>query len=252
MANIPSEVAALLKRITESLPVILGKNLVGIYVYGSLTQRAFKPDLSDIDCIVVTERVLSDRQFRRLQTWLGRESMVNPWMARLQATFLIKNEILTINSKACLYQFGQLNRSGSDGNPIIWMNVLKSGLVLVGAPPSTFVPKITRGILIEALRREVGYLREEFVERADSEWRDVPSYRVYAVLTLCRILYSFRYGTIVSKQRAATWALRRDLGEWHELILKALETQAGRRTAKLQRRSIARFIDFVQSQINSV
>lgn len=252
MANIPSEVTVLLKRITESLPVILGKNLVGIYVYGSLTQRAFKPNWSDIDCIVVTERDLSEAQFRRLKTWLGRESIADSWMARLQATFLIKNEILTMNAKACLYQFGQLNRSGSDGNPIIWMNVLKSGLVLLGPPPSTFVPNITRGILVEALRREAGYLREEFIEKPDSEWRDVPSYRVYAVLTLCRILYSFRCGTIVSKQRAGRWALKRDLHEWYELILKALEAHAGRRTTEIEMGSVARFIDFVRAEINPV
>jgi hypothetical protein len=31
-----------------------------------------------------------------------------------------------MNARACLYQFGVLNQTRSDGNPIIWMNILKT------------------------------------------------------------------------------------------------------------------------------
>jgi len=252
MAHIPTQVSALLQALTAKLTIILGRNLVGIYIYGSLTQRAFNPSRSDIDGIVVTERDLSDAQFRGLEAWLARESSSNPWMRRLQLIFLIKNEILTMNSKACLYQFGQLKRSGSDGNPIIWMNVLTSGLVLFGPPPDSFVPEITPEILFEALKREVGYLREEISEKPESEWRDVPSYRVYAVLTLCRILYSLRKGTIVSKPQAATWAVKHLPYEWRELILQALETDDAKRSADISLLRIEQFIDFVEAQLNPV
>jgi hypothetical protein len=202
MSYIPAQISSLLNDLTTRLPVILGRNLVGIYLYGSFTQAAFNPKRSDVDLIVVTERDLSDAQFRRLDTWLAQKAKSNPWTTRLQISFLIRDQVLTMNSKACLYQFGQLRRSGSDGNPIIWMNVLKSGIVLYGPNPETFVPPITPEILFPALEREVGYLREEIIEKPESEWRDVPSYRAYAVLTLCRILYSFRKGTIASKRRA--------------------------------------------------
>src|ERR1041384_185565 len=102
MAYIPTQVSALLQEITAHLPAILGRNLVGIYLYGSLTQRAFNHKRSDIDCIVVTERDISDRQFKKLAAWLARAAESNPWTARLQISFLIKNKILTMNSKACL------------------------------------------------------------------------------------------------------------------------------------------------------
>src|SRR4030095_15045241 len=147
MAHIPNQVTDLLQELTSQLPVLLGKNLFGVYVYGSLTQRAFNPKRSDIDCIVVTNRELSDAQFRKLDRWLARNLRTNPWAARLQITFLIKDEILTMDSKGCLFQFGRLRRSGSDGNPIIWMNVLKSGIVLYGPRPESFVPEITDEIL---------------------------------------------------------------------------------------------------------
>ncbi|MEK6405321.1 MAG: aminoglycoside adenylyltransferase domain-containing protein [Acidobacteriota bacterium] len=251
MADIPNRVSALLQELAAQLPVLLGRNLVGFYVYGSLTQRAFNPKRSDIDCIVVTQRDLSDAQFRRLDGWLARSAELNPWTARLQILFLIKNEILTLNSKACLYQFGRLKRSGSDGNPIIWMNVLKSGVVLYGPRPELFVPEITPEILFHALKREVGYLREEISEKPESEWRNVPSYRAYAVLTLCRILYSFRKGTIVSKPRAARWAIKHLPEEWREIILQALEADNAKRLADISLFRIEQFIDFVDAQLGS-
>lgn len=252
MPRMPAEVTALLHRLAERLPVVLGKNLVGIYAYGSLTQRAFNPKRSDVDCIVVTERDLSDAQFRRLRAWLARESNLNPWLARVQATFLIKNEILTMDSRACLYQFGKLKRGGSDGNPIIWMNVLKSGLVLFGPAPDSFVPEFTSDILLQALRREVDYIREEISEKPDSEWRDVPSYRSYAVLTLCRILYSFKRRTIVSKPRAAAWSIKHAPQEWHDLIRQALSYDDSMHTANIPLFRIEQFIGFVEAQLNPV
>ena len=250
MAHLPTQVSALLEDLTAHLPVLLGRNLVGVYVYGSLTQRAFNPKRSDIDCIVVTNRDLSDAQFRKLDAWLASVGNSNPWAARLQITFLIRNEVLTVNARGCLYQFGRLKRSGSDGNPIIWMNVLKSGLVLAGPPPASFVPAITPEILFQALVREVGYLREEICEKPTSEWRNVPSYRAYAVLTLCRILYSFRKGTIVSKQTAARWAIKH-LPEWNEIIKQALDANHSGRAIEVPLFRIAQFIDFVDSQLQT-
>ena len=250
--KIPAQVSALLQDLTAHLPVILGRNLVGFYVYGSLTQGAFNSKRSDVDCIVVTERDLSDSQFRNLGAWLAAAVESNPWVARLQVSFLIKNEILTMNARACLYQFGRLSRSGSDGNPIIWMNVLKSGLVLFGPPPESFVPPITPEILFRALKREVRYLREEISGKPEIEWRNVASYRVYAVLTLCRILYSFRKGTIVSKQRAARWAIKSLPEEWGEIILQALETNDAKRSADISLFRIEQFIDFVEAQLHLV
>jgi predicted nucleotidyltransferase len=250
LAHVPEKLSALLLELAEKLPAILGRNLVGVYLYGSLTQRAFDARRSDVDCIVVTRRDLSDAQFRRLGEWLARASESNPWVARLQMLFLIRDEVLKMDSKACHYQFGILKRGGSDGNPIIWLNVLESGVVLYGPRPESFVPAITPEILFGALAREVGYLREEISGKPESEWRDVPSYRAYAVLTLCRILFSFRKGSIVSKRRAARWALRHLPGEWRELILRASGKGDAGPPAEIPLPRIGQFIDFADAQLH--
>ncbi|HEU4593593.1 MAG TPA: aminoglycoside adenylyltransferase domain-containing protein [Pyrinomonadaceae bacterium] len=252
MTHVPVKVTALLRELAAGLPFILGRNLVGIYLYGSLTQRAFDPQRSDVDCIVVTRRDVSDAQFGRLGEWLGRAAESNPWATRLQMIFLNRDEVLKMDARACHYQFGVLKRGGSDGNPIIWLNVLESGVVLHGPRPETFVPAITREMLFEALVREVGYLREEFSLKPESEWRDVPSYRAYAVLTLCRILYSYRKGSIVSKRRAARWALKHLPEEWHELIRRASGKEDEGRAAELSLPRIERFIEFAADQLQHV
>ena len=64
--KIPAQVSALLQDLTAHLPVILGRKLVGLYVYGSLTQGAFNPKRSDVDCIVVTQRALSDTKLNAI------------------------------------------------------------------------------------------------------------------------------------------------------------------------------------------
>jgi hypothetical protein len=251
MARMPAQVSALLEALVARLPVILDRNLVGVYLYGSLTQRAFDPRRSDVDCIVVTRRVLSDAQFQRLGAWLKRVAESNPWAARLQVSFLVRDEVLKMNSSACLYQFGLLKRGGSDGNPIIWMNVLESGVVLYGAPPETFVPTITPRILFRALEREVTYLREEISLKPESEWRDVASYRAYAVLTLCRILYSLTKGSVVSKPRAARWAIRHLPSEWHDLILQAQRTVDEGRVEDIPLSRIEQFVAFADAQLHT-
>ncbi len=245
LPRIPAQIADLLKTLKTNLDSILNKNLFGIYLYGSLTQNAFNPATSDIDCILVTHRQLTAIQFANLRSWLAGAARSDPWVKRLQITFLLKNELLIRSSPSCLYQFERLRRTRSDANPIIWLNVLKSGLTLFGPAPESFVPEISSDVLLSALKRELGYLRKEVIEKVNSSWRDVPMYRRYAVLTVCRILYSFRYRTIVSKPRAARWALRHLPTKWNGMITLAL---AGQTTIPIAR--LRQFIRFAGDQIS--
>ncbi len=247
----PEEVTRLLAKLPAALMHLLGTNLVGLYVYGSVLEPVFDPVQSDVDCIVVTDRPLTDIECRQLSDWLDQAAATDPWVMRLQISFLIKGSILAEERRACLYQFGVLKRSGSDGNPIIWLDFFQRGRTLHGAAPKSFLPRITPELFNQALIREVGYLREELGIKPDSEWRDKLSYRVYAVLTLCRILYSVRTGKVAPKTPAGRWALDHVSAEWHDLIHQALE---GGESGGLERFPVSRlraFIEYTQTQIAS-
>ncbi|HEV8124868.1 MAG TPA: aminoglycoside adenylyltransferase domain-containing protein [Gemmatimonadales bacterium] len=249
MARTPAQVTTLLRGLTARLRGVLGKNLVGFYLSGSITQGAFDPRRSDIDCVAVTRRDLSDTQLRRLRDWLDASARVNPWTSRLQLQFLQKHQILTMNARACLYQFGVLQRTGSDGNPIIWMNILTTGRILHGPRPRSFVPEITREMLFEALRRELGYLREEITDKPASEWRNVPKYQAFAVMTVCRILYSSTKGTVVSKPVAARWAIRNLPKRWHPVIRQAGSFDRGERTSGISLTRIREFLEYAAGRL---
>lgn len=76
-------------------------------------------------------------------------------------------------------------------------------------------------------------------------------YRAYAVLTLCRILYSFEHGTIVSKRRAARWTLKHLPEEWHEIILQALDYSESKPSMRIPLSRIKQFIDFADAQLQA-
>ena len=226
-------VAPFLDHLANVLQADLGRNVVGLYVYGSLTQNAFDARRSDVDCVAVIRWRLSPAVEARLRTGLRRLSALHSWMRRLQLTILIQRELLRFNGDGWLYQFGRLSRSGSDGNPIIWANILESGQVVFGADPHSFVPPITAALMRAALEREVGYLRAELVTRRASVWRSRRAYRRYAALTTCRILYTLETGRVASKRTAAAWALRRLPSVHRAIVRRAIARAVGNRLLPL-------------------
>lgn len=249
MPRLPTKLSTLLRELGRQLPVILGRNLVGVYLYGSVTHAGFNPKRSDVDCLVVTSRDLSDAQFRRLGQWLAQMEKSNPWTQRLQISFLLRDQVLTMNSKACHYQFGVLKRSSSDGNPIVWLEFQRSGKILFGSSPETFLPDIKPNIFSAALDRELAYLKEEISEKPSSAWRDDPMYRAYAVLTVCRILYSAEKRAIASKAAAAKWVLRKWPTRWTKIINQALANSESDRVSDIPLKDIEQLIKFATSQV---
>ena len=241
MPAAPVRVRTLLARLAERLHADLARNLMGLYVYGSLTQDAFEPLRSDIDCVAVIRRRLTSAATSRLRTSLRTLGKSEPLMRRLQLTILIRRELLQYDGDGWLFQFGRLTRTGSDGNPIIWRNILKSGRVLHGPPPRTFLPPITPALMHAALEREIGYLRAELITKRASAWRGRSAYRRYATLTACRILYTHRTGLIASKPVAAHWTLRHVPPMHRRLIQRALRTA----TRRLPLAPIRALLDYV-------
>lgn len=248
---VPREFRMVAELLRSGLPPVLGSNLVGIYVYGSALDTSFVPGRSDFDCLVVTAGSIDAAEFASLEGSLTAAQAEMTDIARTQISFLVRDRVLQDDPSACTYQFGRLMRSGSDGNPIVWLDFLRRGLVLHGPHPSRFLPDISRELLDKALVRELGYLREEVVENPESEWRDRNTYRAYAVLTLCRILYTAATGEICSKTQAAEWAIAelKDEPVLQDLIRVAREVSDEMSATSVPRRPIERFIGYVSSQI---
>jgi hypothetical protein len=218
--NIPKDLSDLLQRMATDFSVILQKNLVGIYLWGSLTYQAFEESCSDIDCVVVTQRDLNEHEFSALDNWFKNMGQCSHWVQRLDMRFIIENEFLDKTSRCCgFYPYtGKLVRHGSDGNPIIWANIGQSGITLLGKDAKLIAPRITDQCLNQALLLELTYLKQDLSANAGDRTDKAFVHNAYAILTACRILYSADHKTLVSKDHACAWAIDNVPSKWTPVI----------------------------------
>jgi len=143
--NIPKDLSDLLEVMVTDFSAILRENFVGIYLWGSLTDEAFDEACSDVDCIGVTRRDLDEREFSELDDWFKNKGEPNRWVQRIDMRFVIDQEFLDKGSRCGgFYHYtGRLVRHGSDGNPIIWMNIGSSGITLWGKDAKLIAPQVS-------------------------------------------------------------------------------------------------------------
>jgi hypothetical protein len=245
--NVPTDLSDLLQAMVTDLPATLDGNLVGIYLWGSLTYDAFDETCSDVDLVAVTERDLDDREFSDLGAWFKGNS--NRWVRRIDMRFVIDHEFLDKTSRCCgFYQYmGKLTRHGSDGNPIIWINIAQSGVTLWGKDAKLIAPHVSAQCLSDALLLELNYLKEDLAANAGDRSDKAFVHNAYAVLTACRILYSAFHKTLISKDQASAWVIETVPPIWRPVIQKAKENRrknGGSTTPQLERDAM-RFVEFV-------
>jgi Domain of unknown function (DUF4111) len=251
--NIPKDLSELLQVMATDFSAILSGNLVGLYLWGSLTYEAFDETCSDVDCIGVTRRDLDDREFSDLDEWFKNKGENNRWVRRIDMRFVIDHEFLDKSSRCCgFYNYnGKLVRHGSDGNPIIWMNIGKSGITLWGQDAKMLAPQVSRQCLVEALHLELNYLKEDLAANAGDRSNKAFVHNAYAVLTACRILYSASQKAHASKDQAYDWAMETVPLMWREVIRGAQVNRLknrGSTTLQLEQDAM-RFIEFVTDEV---
>lgn len=251
--NIPKDLADLLVRMAADFSAILRENLVGIYLWGSLTYQAFDEACSDVDCIAVTRRDLDEREFSELDDWFKNNGEHNRWVKRIDMRFVIDQEFLDKSSRCCgFYHYtGRLVRHGSDGNPIIWMDIGSSGITLCGKDAKVIAPQVSDQCLNDALLLELNYLKDDLAHNTGDRSDKAFIHNAYAVLTACRILYSTHHRALVSKDQAYRWAIETVPPAWRRIIRGARENRLknrGSTTAELEQDAM-RFLDFVIREV---
>ena len=98
---------------------------------------------------------------------------------------------------------------------ITWYPARQNGAALVGPPAAEVIPLISRDEYVEAVRKHI----QSFPPRISGT--PPLASLAYAILTMCRGLYTVEHGDQVSKVQAAAWAERR-LPEWSGLIRNAV------------------------------
>jgi len=201
----------------------LKDNLYGIYVFGSLTYGSFRPKSSDIDCMIVTNKILNNKEFnslRKCYVKLLKEN--NQLTKRLEMSYAVKNNLLSNRvAKNPKFYNGKLNKEADSdaNNPIAWLNIKQTGITVYGPHPEKFVPDIGRDTIRRALKTEFDYINQRPGKYLKEDWS-----KVYVILTFCRILYTLKTGKIKSKHSAAEWCLNNLPKKWYRLINSAIKS----------------------------
>jgi predicted nucleotidyltransferase len=246
------DIDELLNGLLASMRQILGQNLAGLYLYGSLVSGDFDREISDIDLLTVTAAPIDDREFEQLQIMHDEFVAKNPgWYNRLEIAYLSVAALKTFRAQAS--EIGII----SPGEPfhrkeagkdwlINWWLVREKGITLFGPPPTTFIDPISKEEFLQTVQDHTRSWRE-WVDHM----QDRPG-QAYAILTMCRALYSSAHGDQVSKKQAALWAQAR-FPQWAELIQKALLWRQTWRDQELDPEATfpetVRFVHFAIDQI---
>lgn len=225
-----AEVNAVLQGLLAEERAVLGEQFVGLYVCGSLASGGFDPQRSDIDFVVVTAGELPEETLAALTAMHARISQSGlQWATRLEGAY-IPQQGLRRYDPAARYPWlgvdGHFAVEPFDHGWVIQLHMLRErGLVLAGPDAASLIDPISPDNLRDAQR---AMLQEWWAPQLDDHTRlRNREYQAYAVLTMCRALYTLEHGTIVTKAEAARWAQDTLDKRWAACIERALAWPRG-------------------------
>lgn len=243
------DVNAVLHELLDGVREVLGEEFVGLYLYGSLASGEFDPESSDIDFLVVTEGVLPAETLAELAAMHARIAAgPSRWARELEGSYIPRDAIRRYDPANAAHPtigidwpFGV---SHHESDWVIQRHIIREqGVALAGPPPRTLIDPVPP----EALRRGVlGILRTWWsLQLTDPSLLRTRDYQAFAILTMCRALYTLEHGTIVSKPAAARWAQATLPEPWPALVEQALAWRHDRAPG-----DVSESLDFIRYTID--
>ncbi len=225
--TVNSAVNALIGELQSSIHAIIGADLIGLYLDGSLALGDFDAD-SDIDFVaVVTDDIPRDSErFVALHAMHERITILDtPWAIQLEGSYISARGLrrhdpaLTWHPNIERGRGERLKMTDHDALWVVHRQVLREhGIVLAGPHPRDLIDPVDPEQLRSAMHAGMPWLAIFLHEPTKITSR---GYQSYLVLTVCRMRYTLAHNTVVSKPVAARWA-QATLGEpWSGLIARA-------------------------------
>ncbi|MBR3874418.1 MAG: DUF4111 domain-containing protein [Clostridia bacterium] len=218
---------AVLDEICTGYKEILGDNLIGIYVHGSIAFGCFDPQRSDIDFLVVVQDAPSHEQKKQMIHLLleldaycppkGLEmsvvlerfcrQFVHPTPFELHFSNAHKRRAQRDLDGYCT------NMNGVDPDLAAHFTVTRAvGQVLCGKRIEDVFAPVPREAYLCSLRSDVENAAE-----------DIHNDPVYIILNLCRIAAFIHEGVVLSKKDGGLWGINHLPEECHTLLHSALD-----------------------------
>jgi predicted nucleotidyltransferase len=250
-----TEAAPLLEEVPTLLQRALGPGLLGLYLYGSLATGDFDEGVSDIDLLAVTAKPIDPGQFERLALAHAAIVYSHPaWDDRIELAYVSAEALRTFRTERGaigIISPGEpfhMKDAGADWL-VNWYVVREMGVTLFGPPPAVFIAPITVAEYVEGVRT---YGVEWLMRGAELKTRHS---QAYAVITLCRAMFTLVHGAYVTKKRAAESAMT-ELPESAPLIRNALAWRAAFREPNIDhaatRPETLRFVEAMTARIAAI
>lgn len=217
-----ADIDNLLRDLLEKIRENLGDKLKGLYLYGSLVWGDFDFGISDIDLLAITSDDLTQEDYDRLQRMHTAFAESFPdWDNGIEVQYASISGLKSFRSKPsqmAVISPGEPFHVIEAGKDWLtnWYFVQDYGVPLFGPPPNNFIDPISKKDFIQAVHDHVLFWNTHVQQTMHSR-----PYQSYAVLTLCRSLYTITHKEQVSKRKAADWASTQ-FPEWADFIRKAL------------------------------
>ncbi len=225
------DINQVLQRLLDSVRCVLGEQFVGLYLYGSLASGDFTLETSDIDFLVITQDFLSPEAIVRVEevhSKITRSSLI--WAAKLEGSYMPlallprydpvqQTPLPTLNE-------GRFYLASHGWDWVLQRHVLRQSGVTIAGPD---IRPIIELVTPDELRHAVRELLKEWWQPmlVNPERLQADEYQAYAILSMCRALYTLKLGEVASKPASARWAIEM-LGEpWAERIENALRWKKG-------------------------
>lgn len=205
---------------------IIGEQLTGIYLHGSLAMGCFNPKKSDIDLIIIIEDNISDEQKVKFMEWVVALNQQAPAkglemsivLRQYCNPFVYPTPFELHFSPAHLKWFSDApqdyiqNMKGDDKDLAAHFTIIRQyGVTLYGEEIENVFGEVPRKDYIDSIWEDVQEAREEILERP-----------MYITLNLCRVLAFCRDGLCLSKREGARWAMEHLPAEYTPIISDAL------------------------------
>jgi predicted nucleotidyltransferase len=251
-ANCPAAIRDQINGFTESIVRILGDNLTGIYLHGSLAMGCFNPARSDIDLLVITKQGMTPETFREVarlvldysgnpspfELSFLRESYLNPWHYPTPFDFHFSEDWRDQTAAALVapeWQLWSVQPPPTDPDLAAHITITWArGIPLVGNPIVDVFPEVPRADYIDSIMGDFDYAHKGMADNP-----------VYAALNFCRIYGYLREGRIDSKDEAGVWALDHLPPEYHTLIAAALDAYRHDSPHTFDSTTLSTFADYI-------
>jgi hypothetical protein len=86
-------------------------------------------------------------------------------------------------------------------------------------------------------------------DESDRDWRLPLSHKAYTIETMCRILYTAKYGRIANKADSVEWALAWLPENWRKLVKRSQDWRTSRRVDLAENPAVRGFVLWTTQEV---